>query len=325
MLLPQMSQFRIAVIFSSWMLGLSAVGGEMPTTCPSAPNSDAKTLRRLARTAQPDRGFLWEVSKNGRRSFLYGTVHVAKLEWDFPGPTIKAALNASHQVAVELDLADPTLAKRLNAQGRELAERSGARLASAKRDDLAGRLSVQFRRACLDEAGFADATLGSKATSLSLLSARDEGLYPQQAIDSALVGFARATGKSVIELETSGAQANAMGGGPDSVEREIERLESGEARTQLIKLTSAWAAGDFPEIEAYFSWCHCEQDQAGIRRLLGDRNAVLADRLADTYETQEGVFAAIGVLHIIGPESVVERLRSRGYSVLRLTTLPAKP
>ena len=325
MFLAQMGQFRNAVIFSSWMLGLSAVGGEMPTTCPTAPNSDAKTLRRLARTAQPDRGFLWEITKDGRRSFLYGTVHVAKLEWDFPGPTIKAALIASHQVAVELDLTDPTLAKRLNEQGRELAGKSGARLAPAKRNDLAERLSVQFRRACLDEAGFADATLGSKATSLSLLSARDEGLYPGQAIDAALVGFARATGKNVIELETSAEQADALGGDPESVEREIERLESGEARAQLIKFTSAWAAGDFPVIEGYFSWCHCAQDQAEIRRLLGDRNAVLAERLAHTYETQEGVFAAIGVLHMIGPESVVERLRSLGYSALQLTALPAKP
>jgi uncharacterized protein len=68
---------------------------------------------------------LWEISKNGRRSFLYATVHVAKLEWDFPGPTIKEALNASHQVAVEVDLTDPGLAKRLNEQERDLAERSG--------------------------------------------------------------------------------------------------------------------------------------------------------------------------------------------------------
>jgi uncharacterized protein YbaP (TraB family) len=247
---------------------------------------------------------------------------VAKLAWDFPGPTIKAALNASHRVAVELDLTDPTLAKRLNAQGREVAERGGARLAPEKRDDLAGRLSVQFRRACLDEARFADATLGSKATSLSLLSARDEGLYPEQAIDAALVGFARATGKKVIELETSGEQADAMGGGPESVEREIERLESGEARTELIRLTSAWATGDFQEIEAYFSWCHC--DEAGVRRLLDRRNVELAERLAHTYEAQEGTFAAIGVLHMIGPESVVERLRSLGYSVLQLPTHSAK-
>jgi uncharacterized protein len=186
-------------------------------------------------------------------------------------------------------------------------------------------VSVQFRRACLDEAGFADATLASKVTSLWLLSARDEGLYPQHAIDAALVGFARATGKNVIELETSGEQAEALSGDPELLEREIERLESGETRAQLIKLASAWAAGDFPVIEAYFSWCHCAQDQAETRHLLGDRNAVLAERLAHTYETREGVFAAIGVLHMIGPEGVVERLRSLGYSVLRLTTLPAKP
>ena len=116
-----------------------------------------------------------------------------------------------------------------------------------------------------------------------------------------------------------------MGGDPESIEREIERLESGEARAQLIKLASAWAAGDFALIEGYFSWCHCAQDEVEINRLFGNRNALLAERLAHIYETREGVFAAIGVLHMIGPQGVVERLRNLGYSALQLTTLPAKP
>ena len=33
-----------------------------------------------------DRGFLWKLEKDGRTSWLYGTVHVARLEWAFPGP-----------------------------------------------------------------------------------------------------------------------------------------------------------------------------------------------------------------------------------------------
>jgi|SRR5450755_1583669 len=65
------------LFFSSWVC-FAAAAADIPATCPTAPNPDAKTLRRLARTAQPDRGFLWEISKDGRRSFVYATVHVAK-------------------------------------------------------------------------------------------------------------------------------------------------------------------------------------------------------------------------------------------------------
>ena len=195
---------------------------------------------------------------------------------------------------------------------------------AAKANALAERLRVQFERACLDEAGFADATLASKAMSLSFLSARDAGLYPQQAIDLALIGFARATGKDVFALETAEEQAQALAGGPESLEREIERLENGAARAQLIKLASAWAAGDLATIEAYFSWCDCDPDGSERGRLLGDRNAVLAERIASAYESRPGVFAAIGVLHMIGPDSVLVRLRSLGYSVLELTPAAAK-
>lgn len=304
---------------------LTAAAADIPATCPTAPKADAKTLRRLATTAQPDRGFLWEISKDGRRSYLYATVHVAKLEWDFPGPRVKSALAASQVVAVELDLTDPGLANRLDEQERGQANRSGRSLAPSALADLVERLHVQFRRACVDEGDFAGATLGSKATWLWLLSARDEGLYPQQAIDSALVGFARATGKDVVELETAAEQAEALGGDPESLERGIARLESGEARAQLVKLTSAWAAGDFATMETYFSWCQCSDDEAAIRRSLRDRNAMLAQRIARLHEVRGDVFAAVGVLHMIGPTSILEALRGLGYSVVPATTLSAKP
>ena len=54
-----------------------------------------------------DHGFLWRVARDGRSSYLYGTIHAAKAEWMFPGPLTLAALAASDTLALELDVLDP--------------------------------------------------------------------------------------------------------------------------------------------------------------------------------------------------------------------------
>lgn len=313
---------KILCITVGIFTGFSVMGSQERPECPMMPSSGAAMLRGLAKTIQPDRGPLWEVSKNGRKSFLYGTVHVAKLEWDFPGPTIKLALNASDEIAVELDLTDPNLLKRLNTENQANAAKSNMQLTSADDLNLINRVKKQFQIACLDESNFEGATLASKITSLALLSARDKGLHPQNSIDSALIGYARATGKRVFELETSNEQSEALTNDIASVERDISRLESGEAKSQLIRLTSAWADGNFAEIEQYFSWCNCEQDKADLNKLLNQRNIILAERISEAYEMRGHVFAAIGVLHMIGEGNVVERLEKKGFVLKQLTALP---
>ena len=301
----------------TFCVGVYAVAEQPSPPCPSAPDPSGETLARLARTKQPDRGPLWEVTKDGRRSFLYGTVHVAKLEWDFPGPTIKAALNSSSHLAVEVDPTDPTLAARLEPK-KKGTKPSGDAGHSAR----AARVSELFRLGCLDESRFSSASVGSKLTSLSLLSARGEGLYPDFAIDSALVGYARATGKRVVELETAEELLAALSGDPISRETAnahldalIARLENGDEKRVLVRLVSAWASGDFGEIERYFSWCDCTEGE----RLIRQRNTVFTERIARLYEKENKVFAAIGVLHLIGQSGVLEQLKKMGYSILQIT------
>jgi uncharacterized protein YbaP (TraB family) len=281
--------------------------------CMELATPSTETLNKLAKITHPDRGLLWEISKDGRRSFLYGTVHVAKLEWDFPGPTIKMALAASQVLAVELDVTDPTLAARMNMSldAPTMAPEDNSR-------DL--RVSEQFRRACLDEENF-EGDLTSKINMLTLSSARDLGLYPDFSIDSALIGYARVTGKKIVELETSEEQRRALRRDSlKSLDEDLAQLENGEAREQLIRLTSAWERGNFPEIKRYYTWCDCIQNKGELSRLFEQRNAVIANRIAHAYEKQDGVFAAIGVLHMAGPKNVVERLQDMGFSVRELTS-----
>src|ERR1700754_2544564 len=90
--------------------------GQMPDSCPpTAKAPSTEQLQAGMRNAQ-DHGFLWRISKGGHSSWLYGTLHVAKFDWAFPGPKMNAALEASDTVALEMDMLDPDIQRRL-AQG----------------------------------------------------------------------------------------------------------------------------------------------------------------------------------------------------------------
>ena len=71
-------------------------------------------LQDAARGAR-DRGALWRFEKDGRHGYLYGTIHIANLDWAMPGPTVGRALSEVETVAIE---ADP--AGRLDATLHEL-------------------------------------------------------------------------------------------------------------------------------------------------------------------------------------------------------------
>ena len=313
---------RIRAHHALWMAcALIPCAGWSQTPCPPPLNAGPAEMQRLAHTTQPDRGFLWEVTRDGRRSYLYGTVHVARLAWDFPGPVVRKALLDSRVLAVELDPTDPHLLARLTA-AQGVAAPSNEAADPARSAAIEAGFAREFTRACVDAARLQYMAANMKLAALTALSARDRGLYPQTSIDTALVGFMRATGKRVLELETPEEQGRALeqsdGGGSASVERALARLDSGETRRELLKLTHTWAVSDATALHAYTSSPGYLSDRAARAAVFADRDRLLAQRIDDTFQKEDGVFAAIGMLHTTNDGNVVERLQHMGYTVRAL-------
>ena len=97
---------------------------------PQAQSPTAPQLQAAAANAR-DRGLLWRVTRDGRTAYLYGSIHVGKLDWAFPGPQVTAALMASDTVALEIDIGDPQMAARLQAAGGYRHADAGPRTARA--------------------------------------------------------------------------------------------------------------------------------------------------------------------------------------------------
>jgi hypothetical protein len=55
-----------------------------------------------------------------------------------------------------------------------------------------------------------------------------------------------------------------------------------------------------------------------FQRILFDRNPPMAERLVALHGAGTRFFAAVGALHMIGPQGLPELLRARGFDVQRI-------
>jgi len=318
---PVRTAIRLAAgLVGALVLASSAAGASPPAAgCPPTaqqPSPDAvQTGLRNAR----DRGFLWRLVKDGRSSYLYGTVHVAKLDWVFPGPKTMQALNASDTVALELDLLDPALQRRM---ANAIAARRDPALPAA----LTQRLQRQAQIECIAPEMLAGLGPILQIATLSSLVGRRDGIDPAYGIDMFIAGLAHAAKKNTVSLETPELQLDTLTNDPDTpldalVESGLDELESGRARPLLNRLVRIWADADDAELARYESWCDClktDADRRAMRRMLDDRNPALAAGIDALHAGGQQVFAAVGSLHMIGPKGLPALLAERGYRIERI-------
>ena len=310
----------VAGLAGALLLAAAAAAASSPAAnCPPVaqpPSPDA--VQAGLRNAR-DRGFLWRIAKDGRSSYLYGTVHVAKLDWVFPGPKTMQALNASDTVALELDLLDPALQRRM---AEAIAARREPELPAA----LMQRLQRQAQAECISPEMLAGLGPMLQIATLSSLVGRRDGIDPAYGIDLFIAGLAHAAKKNTVSLETPELQLDTLANDPDApldalVESGLDELESGRARPLLNRLVRIWAEADDAELARYESWCEClktDADRRAMHRMLDERNPALAASIDALHTGGKQVFAAVGSLHMIGPAGLPALLAQRGYRVERI-------
>lgn len=290
-------------------------------SCPPAVGTPTAEQIQAAKRDARDRGFLWRISKHGRSSYLYGTLHVGKLDWAFPGPRLLDALRNTDTLAVEIDLTDPALAPSLIAA--YAATGPGPALPQA----IQQRLSRQIAAACVSELALAALHPVMQAVTLSILAARWEGLDPAYAQEVVLGSNARTRQQPIVALETLESQlAVLIPRDPQQMQRlltrTLDQLESGRVRPVLRRLAAAWESGRLSELENYAQWCDCAgtaEERAFLARLNDQRNPSMAERIDALHRSGKRVLAAVGSLHMIGAKGLPRLLAERGYAVERLT------
>ena len=264
-----------------------------------------------------DQGALWTIEKDGRRSWLYGTIHVGSLSISVPGPTVVQALRAADTIAIEIDLTDASTVKTITAPVEPAVPIPAA---------LLDRVKEQARRACVAWEAVSKLPPMLLAATLTVLDGRWVQLDTAYAPELIFIGMARSTGKRLRALESAAAQRAFFVS--ERPERQIEvldaavtALEQDRVRRPLTTLARAWSSGDLATLAAYEQWCECvasPEDRAELERLIVGRNPALASAIDQLHREGQRVFAAVGILHMVGDQGLPALLERLGYTVTRV-------
>jgi uncharacterized protein YbaP (TraB family) len=156
-------------------------------------------------------------------------------------------------------------------------------------------------------------------TMVELAQLASLGLQPEAGVEMQVSARAKADGKRIEGLETVSEQLSLLAGMSMSEQRDFVESsleEFADAPRELDVLVQAWTHGDAKAIDA-----------AGVdafraypalhRRLVTDRNRRWVGTLARLLDERDDYFVAVGVLHLVGRDSVVELLQQRGYTVVQ--------
>ncbi len=297
-------------------VGLALAGAALSATAEACPPPMPTTTPAQLRAAPQDRGLLWRATRDGRSLYLFGTLHVGKPEWRRLGPRTLAALQDSDVLALEVDPQDPGLVQ-------EMAEASAPAHLPAP---LQQRLVAAIKQACADAALLAPLHPVLQVSLLTVLEARWLGMDPAYAQENLLSAQARGLGLPVVALETAALQSQALvpqdaGQMEQLLEQSLQQLQDHSGRRVLDKLARAWERGDEAALQDYEQWCECVADAAErefLRRLNDERNPQLADGIEARHRQGQRVFAAVGALHMTGPQGLPRLLRQRGFKVERV-------
>ena len=298
-------------LLTLWNAGLAQA-----EQCPPPPQIPTEAQAADAARAAQDRGFLWSVQRDGKTSYLYGTLHVGKLAWAMPGPRVAKALRASEVLAMELDVSDPRVQQQMAALVRSDGPSSLSAEAQAQLREAAKALCVDWD------------TLGPlrpefQLTTLLMTLARYEDLDAGFGSEVALAAMAPHLGLPTRSLETGTEQVAALSAASSAelaewVQTGVNDLRTDKARRQLRKLSRVWADSDIQRLERYPHWCECEgtaAERAVLDRVVKQRNVTLAERI-DALIRQEGpAFVAVGALHMVGSHGLPALLKARGFTV----------
>ncbi|MGD8285865.1 MAG: TraB/GumN family protein [Desulfobacterales bacterium] len=260
---------------------------------------------------------LWEVENQSSKIYLLGSLHVLKSEAYPLAQVIEKAYASSRKIVFETDLggmidADvqaKMLTLGLYPEGQDLLQNIS--------QDTRLSLEKKLKKLSLPMEQFVRFRPWFLAVTLTTLELQRLGFNPLYGIDMHYYGKARTDGKKIGFLESVEFQLDLLGKMNTHDQNAFlnQTLKDLEVAAQMASdMMRYWQTGDsknlykllFKSFEGYPEI----QD-----RLLVQRNKDWAIKIAQMLKETNQVLVIVGAGHLIGPNSVVELLKQKGYSV----------
>ena len=279
--------------------------------------AQAKVEDARARNDAPP---IWRAIDADSTLYLFGTVHLLPPGLDWQKDDMADAFAEAGTVFFEADSRGPEGLK-AEALATQLGlRRDGLRLTDSLDDYQAKLLEAVSNNGSIPLASLDAMQPWLAAEYLTLSAAGSAGLSADLAADEALVSRARRSGKALVYLETAEDQLRSVAELPDETQLALltDTMERFDAMPAMLdRVARDWAVGDVPALEDTLVAPLEAAPEGYVDAVLRARNEDFADTLSRFMEGSGTGFAAIGVSHLIGPDSLVSELKARGYTVTR--------
>jgi len=271
------------------------------------------------------RGALFKVQDKNNTLYLFGTIHVGAPDFYPLEPTVTRALHEAGALALEIDPAgDPRAAAR--AVIKYGMDAPGGSAPADCRQTLAPRVSPLLQKYGIPVEAVAPMKPWMLASVLAIGEFSTLGYRPDLAVDTYLSQQAKQRLIPVVELESMESQLALFASMTPAdqcrfLEDSVESIEDQEQKEEAREIADAWRTADAAAFERLAAKAASDPSYAAQfmqKVLLDGRNPHLADGIAKLLKQEKTSLAAIGVLHLVGSQSVPDLLRKKGLKVERV-------
>jgi uncharacterized protein YbaP (TraB family) len=308
---------------SLFFLGVLA-GGFASNVAADAPASEQPREIFRQADAAPKRGLFYEIKGGTATVYLFGTLHVGKPEFYPLGAQANRAMAEAKKLYLEVNLAD---AAELATTVAEMATYADGRsLERTLPPELMSRVDVALRRYSLPRGSAVRMKPWMLGQTLVLLEAARQGYDTAYASEIYFLGLAAEQHKEVLGLETLAEQFALFDRMPEVEQQRfldeiLTALDDPRIAAHLDGLVDAWAHADARGLEVALQQEKSEPTAFArdvLPQLIDERNRTMTEKIAAIAHSGTTSFVAVGALHLVGPDGIVERLRRRGLAVRQL-------
>jgi uncharacterized protein YbaP (TraB family) len=274
------------------------------------------TAAVLAQSRPAARGFIWSIERDGRTSWLVGSLHVLTQD-AYPLPAaMDQAFGRARTLIEETDVNDISSPEILGVVASRGMFTNGQTLETvlpaASYTQLAQRMGatglpidmVKLMRPWMVE------------LTLSGLELQRAGFDPELGIDVHYRRRAAQNGMALSMLETAAEQIDYLAGLPlDLQVAQLQKtLEDGDTELKEVReIAAAWRAGDAAAIERLMLK-GMKDSPAYYQTLVVDRNRRWIPRIESCLSTGS-CFVVVGAAHMVGSDGLIATLRQKGYRI----------
>ncbi len=263
---------------------------------------------------------VWKVEYEGNTMYIGGTVHLLRKE-DYPIPVgFDSAYNRSEVVVFETDIGEmSTLSSSMKLM--ELCKfENGQSVETVLSPEVYDQLNKQLDEMKIPSGYFAQYKPSITVTTISVLRMRNLG-FIEKGVDSHYFKKAKEDKKAIEFLESLEFQMNLIAemGKEDYNGFVLKSLNDIDKIDELLpKIVDEWKVGDFTTSKLALQEMK-EEYPTFFKELFIDRNNNWMPKLQEYLKSPRVEFVLVGDGHHVGPDGILEKLKSHGATVSHLS------